>query len=65
MLGVRSFLILLLSFQDTRILRTEESPLWSSCVPKVYQPLLSITDIFIDQGFHLLLLLLVVVVVVE
>lgn len=35
------------------MLRTEESSLWSSCVPKAYQPLLSICDVFIAQSFHL------------
>lgn len=36
-----------LSFQDIQMLRTEESTLWSSCAPKVHQPLLSIAGVFV------------------
>lgn len=33
------------------MLGSSESPLWSFCVPKVHQSLLSVADVFIAQGF--------------
>lgn len=33
------------------MLGSSESPLWSFCIPKVHQSLLSVADVFIAQGF--------------
>lgn len=41
-----------LSFQDIQMLGSSENPLWSFCVPKVHQSLLSVVGVFIAQGFR-------------